>query len=108
MLHRLLARHGLSGNQYRISQLRYDLAKLRAKGMVERIDSSRRYRLTTVGARRGALLVKLRIRLLGPLFSIAARSPLPAANPTATVDAAFRKIDAALETLCDALGIRAT
>jgi len=43
---RVLARHRLADNDYRLSQLRYDLAKLRAKGMVERLGRTRRYHLT--------------------------------------------------------------
>jgi hypothetical protein len=41
---RLLARHRILETDYRLGQLRYDLAKLRAKGMVERLGKSRRYR----------------------------------------------------------------
>lgn len=55
---------------YRLSQLRYDLWKLlRAKGLVERLGATRRYALTTTVARLGVLLVKLRFRLLGPLVT---------------------------------------
>jgi len=49
----------------RLSQLRYDLSKLRAKSLVERIGKSRRYRLTPLGLKLGVQLVKLRTRLLG-------------------------------------------
>jgi hypothetical protein len=69
---RLLARHRLLETDYRLGQLRYDLAKLRAKGMVERLGRSRHYRLTHLGLKLGVLLVKLRLRLLGPLGSLAA------------------------------------
>ena len=41
---RILAHHRLADNDYRLSQLRYDLAKLRAKGLVERLGRTRRYR----------------------------------------------------------------
>ena len=63
---RILARHRLGEDDYTLSQLRYDLGKLRAHGLVERIGRSRRYRLTPDGVRLGALLVKVRTRLLGP------------------------------------------
>src|SRR5437867_10593619 len=36
---------------YTLASLRYDLSKLRAKGLVERLDKSRRYRLTSDGYR---------------------------------------------------------
>jgi hypothetical protein len=61
---RVLARHRPTDASYRLSQLRYDLSKLRAKGLVERIGTSRRYRLTPLGLKLGVLLVKLRISCL--------------------------------------------
>jgi hypothetical protein len=51
---RILARHRLAETTYRLSQLRYDLSKLRAKGLVERIGASRRYRLTKRSASNSA------------------------------------------------------
>ena len=42
---RVLARHRLADTDYRLSQLRYDLAKLRAKDLVQRVGRTRRYRL---------------------------------------------------------------
>jgi hypothetical protein len=38
---RILARHQLAEGAYRLSQLRYDLSKLRAKGLVERLGNPR-------------------------------------------------------------------
>ena len=67
---RVVARHHLAGDAYRLSQLRYDLSKLRAKGLIERTGKSRRYCLTPIGLKLGVLLVKLRLRLLGPLASL--------------------------------------
>src|SRR5229473_656536 len=67
---RTVARHQLADSEYRLSQLRYDLAKLRAKGLIERLGTSRRYRLTPLGLKLGVLLVKLRTRLLGPLATL--------------------------------------
>ncbi len=69
---RLLAQSQLAERDYRLSQLRYDLSKLRAKQLVQRRGNSRRYRLTPLGLKLGVLLVKLRTRLFGPLVTIAA------------------------------------
>ena len=104
---RLLARHRLAAEDYRLSQLRYDLAKLRAHGLVERLGTSRRYRLTPRGLKLGVLLVKLRTRLLGPLVTLAAEPTprRPTRNPS-DVEAAFRQVDAALDQLCAALGLK--
>jgi hypothetical protein len=108
VLARLLARHRLADADYRLSQLRYDLGKLRAHGLVERLGRSRRYRLTERGLKLGVLLVKLRTRLLGPLTTLAAAPTPPSrtANPS-EVEAAFRQVDAALDHLCQTLGLRA-
>jgi hypothetical protein len=104
---RVLARHQLPEADYRLSQLRYDLAKLRAHGLVERLGTRRRYRLTPLGLKLGVLLVKLRTRLLGPLATLvtsATRKRPPLHNNS--VEAAFRQVDAALDHLSDALGLK--
>jgi hypothetical protein len=105
---RILARHRLSEADYRLGQLRYDLTKLRVKGLVERLGTTRRYRLTAHGLKLGVLLVKLRTRLLGPLCSLAAEpvAVRPTRSPSA-VQAAFHQVDAALDHLCELLGLRA-
>jgi hypothetical protein len=104
---RVLAQHRLAGTDYRLSQLRYDLAKLRAKGLVERLGRTRRYRLTRSGARIGVLLVKLRARLLGPLAAIATNAA-PRRPPLRhnSLDAAFHQVDTTLDNLCSALGLQ--
>ena len=104
---RLLARHRLTETDDRWGQLRDDLGKLRAHGLVERLGTSRRYRLTTRGLKLGVLLVKLRTRLLGPLLTLAVAPPprQPTTNPS-EVEAAFRQVDAALDHLCATLGLQ--
>jgi hypothetical protein len=104
---RLLGRHLLTDADDRLSQLRYDLGKLRAHGLIERIGTSRRYRLTRRGLKLGVLLVKLRTRLLGPLTSLAvATQPGHPTRSHREVEAAFRQVDAALNQLCDTLGLK--
>ena len=104
---RVMARHRLTETDYRLSQLRYDLTKLRAKGFVERLGTSRRYRLTPLGLKLGVLLVKLRTRLLGPLVTLLTNPnpPRPSSSDNA-VQTAFRHVDAALDNLCAALGLK--
>src|SRR5712692_6919353 len=104
---RILARHQLTEADYRLSQLRYDLGKLRAKGLVERVGKSRRYRLTPLGLKLGVLLVKLRMRLLGPLASLI-QQPNTNASPRHlnSVDAAYCEVDTALDHLSAALGLQ--
>jgi len=104
---RVLARYRLTAQDYRPSQLRYDLWKLRAKGLVERVGTTRRYRLTATGARLGVVLIKLRFRLLGPLATLAAQSRRCSSTPASTFDVAVRNLDRALEEVCSALALRA-
>ena len=107
VLARLLERHRLAETDYRLSQLRYDLGKLRAHGFVERIGRSRRYRLTAPGLKLGVLLVKLRTRLLGPLATlVAAPTPQPDSTSDGAVEAAFRQVDRAVDQLCATLGLK--
>ncbi len=104
---RLLKRHRLAEQEYRLSQLRYDLGKLRAHGLVERLGTSRRYRLTSHGLKLGVLLVKLRTRLLGPLASLASdeQRRRPSRHPS-ELEAAFHQVDVALDHLCATLGLK--
>ena len=104
---RILARHRLGEDDYTLGQLRYDLGKLRAHGLAERVGRSRRYRLTPDGVRLGALLVKIRTRLLGPVFADPTLAPKPRSKNPSTVEAALRTVDRALDTLCSTLGLSA-
>jgi hypothetical protein len=104
---RILQRHRLTDDDYRPPQLRYDLTKLRAKGLVERIGTTRRYRLTILGLKLGTLLVKLRTRFLGPLATIAAATARPRSTHPSAVEAAFRQVEASLNNLCRTLGLAA-
>lgn len=107
VLARVLDRHRLAEADYRLSQLRYDLGKLRAHGFVERIGRTRRYRLTPRGLKLGVLLVKLRTRLLGPLATLAAAPTAPPDITTdSAVEAAFRQVDRAIDHLCTTLGLQ--
>jgi hypothetical protein len=108
VLARLLDRHRLTEADYRLTQLRYDLGKLRAHGFVERIGRTRRYRLTARGLKLGVILVKLRTRLLGPLATLAtAPTSLPDTTTDSPVEAAFRQVDRAIDHLCITLGLKA-
>jgi hypothetical protein len=107
VLARLLDRHRLAETDYRLTQLRYDLGKLRAHGFVERIGRTRRYRLTARGLKLGVLLVKLRTRLLGPLATLAsAPTSPPQTTISSEVEAAFRQLDHAIDQLCITLGLK--
>src|SRR5438128_4374341 len=58
---------GCSTQDYRLSSLRYDLSKLRAKGLVEKLPHSRRYRLLPEGYSICLVFLKLFERIYAPL-----------------------------------------
>jgi hypothetical protein len=61
-----LAALGLSAKQYSLASLRYDLSKLRVKGLVEKLPRSRRYRLSSQGYSICLLFLKLFERIYCP------------------------------------------
>lgn len=56
-----------SPEQYSLASLRYDLSKLRAKGLVEKVPKSRRYRLLPEGYSICLVFLKLFERIYAPL-----------------------------------------
>jgi hypothetical protein len=56
-----------SPKQYSLASLRYDLSKLRAKGLVEKVPKSRRYRLLPQGYSICLVFLKLFERIYAPL-----------------------------------------
>jgi hypothetical protein len=58
---------GVAPETYRLASLRYDLSKLRAKGLVEKVSHSRRYRLLPEGYRLCVVFLKLFERIYAPL-----------------------------------------
>jgi hypothetical protein len=56
-----------SFEHYRLSSLRYELSKLRAKGLVQKLPHSRRYRLLPLGYRICLVFLKLFERIYAPL-----------------------------------------
>jgi len=58
---------GLTESQYSLAALRYDLAKLRAKGLLEKVPHSRRYRLIGKGYSICLVFLKLFEKIYAPL-----------------------------------------
>jgi len=101
----------LDNPQYKMSQLRYDLGKLRGKGLLARLPRSQRYQLTPVGYRLGVLYLKLYQRLYAPLtagtIDPVARDNLLPTSRTAKLDRLYQAVDRALHALCDHVGVAA-
>lgn len=95
----------------KLSSLRYELSKLRAKGLVEKIPRSRRYRLRPEGYRLCVVYLKLFEKLYAPLTA-ALLAPFPGdtqLSPTKTtqLDRLYRAVTQALDNLVEGIGLRA-
>jgi hypothetical protein len=97
-------------DQYRLASLRYDLSKLRAKRLVEKVEHTRRYRLLPQGYRISVLLLKLFERVYAPLTAGLLR-PVPADAALAEhkrhqLDRLYQRIVTDLDALWRAVGLR--
>jgi len=72
----------LLGVDYTVNQMSYDLARLRAKGLIQRRPATNTYDLTPDGLRVAIFYTKVHDRLLGPLIAADA-PPAPAELRTA-------------------------
>ena len=107
----VLAALGLSPADYKLSSLRYDLGKLRAKGLVERIPHARRYRLLPRGYQISLLFLKLFEKIYAPLTAsilqpFAADQRVPA-EKTSSLDRQYLAVVKALDNLVEAVGLKA-
>jgi hypothetical protein len=64
---RLLDALGVTVDRYTLASLRYDLSKFRAKGLVDKLPNSRRYRLLPNGYSICLVFLKLFERVYAPL-----------------------------------------
>jgi len=100
----ILASFGLSADSYSITQLRYDLRKLKAHGLLQRDGRRYSYRLTAKGTRAALLFVLFHQRVCGPLAnSLFHRRPTQSRYPHSKLDAAYRKADRSLEQIIQLL-----
>jgi hypothetical protein len=102
-------RKALSNPDYTLSQLRYDLSKLRGKGLVRRCPQTQAYQVSPEGYRIGFFYLKLYHKLYAPLTA-ALCEPDPADNRVLNsrqgkLDRLYVKVDQAINTLVRHLGI---
>jgi hypothetical protein len=92
----------LKASQYSLSALRYDLRKLRAHRLIERLAHTHRYRLTAQGQKVAILMTLLRKRLYGPLAASAfVHRPENEPLPPTSIEKAYRKADRAFQEVID-------
>jgi hypothetical protein len=101
----------LGNPQYTLSQLRYDLNKLRSKGLVWRCPGTQTYQLGADGYRIGIYYLKLYQKFYAPLTA-AILDPVPADNQVLTrhqtkLDRLYVAVDKALANLAEQIGMAA-
>jgi len=94
----------LTPTNYTLTQLRYDLRKLKAHGLLERDGRRYAYRLTAKGTRAALLFVLFHQRVCGPLaLSLFHRRPTKTTSPLSKIEAAYRKADRSIDQLIQLL-----
>jgi hypothetical protein len=96
---------------FSLGSLRYELSKLRAKGLVENIPHSRRYRLLPQGYKICVVYLKLFEKVYAPLTA-GILEPCHGddrltAERTTRLDRLYRAVVTALDHLVDAVGLKA-
>ena len=102
---------GADSDGYTLASLRYDLSKLRAKGLVEKLPHSRRYRLLPAGYSICLLFLKLFERVYAPLTAgllspVKADATLPSQRQS-QLDRLYQRVVDDLEALIRAIGLKA-
>ena len=101
---------GKTTESYTLGQLRYDLAKLRGKGLVERVAGTQSYRLPSEGYRIAVLYLKLFHRIYAPLTT-GIMEPVPwddrlPPERRALLDRLYTAVDHDLNRLFESVGLR--
>lgn len=100
----------LPPEQYRLASLRYELSKLRAKGLLERVPHSHRYRLLPDGYRVCLLFLKLFDRVYAPLIA-GLLAPITADTRLSEqkrhhLDRLYQRLVTDLDALFNAVGLK--
>jgi hypothetical protein len=106
-----LAALGLSTTTFSLAALRYDLSKLRAKGLVTKLPHSRRYQLQPHGYTISVVFLKLFERIYAPLTAgllqpFRGDTTLPDTKRS-QLDRLYQRVVNDLNKLLDAVGLKA-
>ncbi len=99
-------RFGLSPDEYTAAQLRYDLVKLRHKGLISKLEGINCYVLTPKGLTQGTAILKLKECLNSTLGEPIGKTP-DVGSPQTPLQKGFRQVRAALENLLETVGLAA-
>src|SRR5438105_2312853 len=102
--HAVFTTFHLSDSTYRLNQLRYDLRKLKAHGLLQRDGSCYAYRPTPKGVHVALLFLFFHKRLCGPLAnSRFHHCPDTHHKPASKLEAAYHRADKAIQQIVDLL-----
>lgn len=94
----------LSADRYGLNQLRYDLRKMKAHGLVERDGRRYAYRLTEKGVQVALLFLFFHKRLCGPLANSRFHHRTVAGHrPNSKLETAYHRADKAIQQIVDLL-----
>jgi hypothetical protein len=100
----ILTAFELSAAHYGLNQLRYDLRKMKAHGLIERDGKRYAYRLTDKGTKVALTFVLFHQRLCGPIAnSLFHHQPNSDARPNSKLEAAYHKADASIRNIIQLL-----
>lgn len=100
----ILASFSLTPANYTLTQLRYDLRKMKAHRLLQRDGRRYAYRLTHKATRVALLFVLFHKRVCGPLAnSLFHRRPSQTATPSSKIEAAYHKADRSIDQLIQLL-----
>lgn len=102
--HAILTSFGLSPDRYTLTQLRYDLRKMKAHGLLGRNGKRYLYHLTDKGTKVALMFVLFHHRVYGPLSnSLFHHRPDESLKPASRIETAYHKADRAIQQVLDQL-----
>ena len=100
----ILTAFDLSPDTYGLTQLRYDLRKLKAHGLLERDGRRYCYRLTEKGAKVALMMTLFHKRVCGPLANSLFHPRMDEhSTPNTKIEIAYHKADKAIQRVVDLL-----
>jgi hypothetical protein len=100
----ILTSFRIGADRYGLNQLRYDLRKLKAHGLLARDGKRYAYRLTQKGTKVALLFILFHRQLCGPLANcLFYHQPAAALRPNSKLETAFHKADHSIQNIIQLL-----
>lgn len=100
----ILTTFGIGADRYGLNQLRYDLRKLKAHGLLARDGRRYAYRLTEKGTKVALLFILFHKQLCGPLAnSLFHHQPAASLRPNSKIEIAYHKADHSIQNIIQLL-----